>query len=65
MYERLPDSLKAEVFVKSKVIEDEDVLKERQEMVRAMSPTQLSEFHSIKDVPVPKFVENMMHKKIE
>ena len=41
LYEKLPDSLKSEVLVRSKVEVDEKVLKERQELTRSMSPAQV------------------------
>ena len=55
LYEKLPDSLKAECLVRTKVEEDEEVLKERQQMTRAMSPAELSKIHGFSDIPFPKF----------
>ncbi len=55
LYQKLPDSLKTEVLVKSKVVEDDEELKKRQEMTRSMSPAQLAEFHSLSDFPLPSF----------
>lgn len=55
MYERLPESLKTEVLVRSVVEVDEKVLRQRQEMTRSMSPAQLSEIHGFSDFPIPSF----------
>ncbi|XP_059092500.1 uncharacterized protein LOC131887810 isoform X3 [Tigriopus californicus] len=55
MYERLPESLKTEVLVRSVVEADEKVLRQRQEMTRSMSPAQLSEIHGFSDFPMPSF----------
>ena len=43
LYEKLPDSFKSEVLVRSKVEVDEKVLKERQELTRSMSPAQVKD----------------------
>ena len=43
LYEKLPDSFKSEVLVRSKVEVDEKVLKERQELTRSMSPAQVTD----------------------
>ena len=53
LYDRLPQSLKAECLVRSKVGEDEEVMKQRQALVRSMSPTELSQIHSLSDFPIP------------
>ena len=44
LYEKLPDSLKSEVLVRSKVEVDEQVLKQRQELTRSMSPAQVRSY---------------------
>ena len=62
MYATLPASLKTEVLVKSK-IEDEEVMRQRQELTRSKSPTELSEIHGLEDIPVPTFVQNLAKKK--
>ncbi len=57
LYEKLPSGLKTEVLVRTKVEEDEAVLKERQEMTRSMSPSQLAEIHGFSDIPIPNFLK--------
>lgn len=64
IYETLPRSLKEQqLLVKSKVVEDDDKVKERQELVRTKSPTELSQISSISDLPIPTPVENILKKK--
>ena len=62
IYESLPSSLKSELIVRSRNIVDDDELKQRQELIRSHTPSQLSEIHSLKDFPVPKFIEQHLHK---
>ena len=59
MYSTLPRALKAEVLVRTKVEEDEEVLKKRQRMVETMKPAELASFHSIGDFPIPSRLENI------
>ncbi len=61
LYEKLPDSLKTEVLVRSKVVEDDDVLRDRQELTRSRTPRQLGEIHGLSDFPIP----TLRKKKIE
>ena len=65
LYEKLPDSLKTECLVRTKVEVDEKVLKERQEMTRSMSPVELSRIHGISDFPVPTLRKKKDKSKIE
>ena len=44
MYSNLPRSLKAECLVRTKVEEDEAVLKERQRVVESTKPAELAQF---------------------
>ena len=53
MYDRLPDTLKTECLVRSKMQEDDDILRERQELTRSKTPTELSEIRGIEDLPMP------------
>ena len=55
MQEYVPQSLKSPLLVSSKYEIDPEVLKERQDLVRSKSPTELSEINSLSDVPIPKF----------
>ena len=61
IYASLPRSLKKEVLVRSKVEEDEDLLKERQAIVSSKSPAELSQIHSFAEVPLPRAVESWLH----
>ena len=54
MQEYVPQSLKSTLLVSSKIELDPEVLRERMELNRSKSPTQLSEIHSLSDVPIPK-----------
>ena len=59
LYESLPAGLKTECMVRTRVIDDEEVIKQRQELIRSKSPTELSEMRGLEDFPVPTFVENL------
>ena len=59
-YEGLPESFKKEVFVRSKVEEDPDVLKERQDLVKNMKPAQLGNIGGLSDFPLPEKLDTMM-----
>lgn len=62
IYASLPRSLKKEVLVRSKVEENEDVLRERQYIVKSMSPGELSQIHSLSEVPLPRKIEEWLHQ---
>jgi len=65
IYGSLPRSVKEQqLLVKSKV-EDPEKVRERQEIVRTKSPTQLSQMTSLSDFPIPTPVENMLKRKSE
>ena len=55
LQEYVPQSLKSPLLVSSKYEIDPEVLKDRQDLVRSKSPTELSEINSLSDVPIPKF----------
>ncbi len=59
-YEGLPDSLKAEVFVRSRVVEDPEVLEERREAVKSKTPAQLSRMSGLADFPLPEKIDTLM-----
>ena len=61
IYASLPRSLKKEVLVRSKIEEDENVLKERQAIVSTKSPAELSQIHSFAEVPLPRKIESWLH----
>ena len=59
-YEALPDSLKSEVLVRTKVEEDPEVLAERQELVKTKKPAELAEIHGLSDFPLPQRIETLV-----
>ncbi len=59
MYSNLPRSLKQECLVRTKVEEDETVLKKRQKIVETTKPAELAQFKSISDFPLPTALENI------
>jgi len=61
IYASLPRSLKKEVMVRSKVEEDEEELKRRQNLVETKTPAELSQIHSFSEVPLPRRVEAWLH----
>ena len=60
IYASLPRSLKKELLVREKVEENEDELKKRQNLVETKSPAELSEIHSLSEVPLPRRVESWL-----
>merc|ERR1719331_293991 len=64
IYETLPRSMReTQLITNSKFEEDEERLKERQELTRTKSPTELSQISSMSDFPIPTPVENLLKKK--
>jgi len=63
IYETLPRSLRETQLVVKELVEDQDLVKERQELTRTKSPTELSQISSISDFPIPANVENLLKKK--
>jgi hypothetical protein len=61
IYASLPRSLKKEVMVRTKVEEDEGELKRRQNLVETKTPAELSQIHSLAEVPLPRRVEAWLH----
>ena len=61
IYASLPRSLKKELLVRSKVEEDEEELKSRQNLVETKTPAELSQIHSLSEVPLPSRVEAWLH----
>ncbi len=52
VYGTLPRSLKEPTLVRSKV-EDPETQKERYELTRSKTPSQLAEMHTLGDIPIP------------
>merc|ERR1711887_81797 len=63
IYETLPRSLRETQLVVKEIVEDQDLVKERQELTRTKSPTELSQITSISEFPIPANVENLLKKK--
>ena len=64
IYETLPRSLReTQLVCNSKYEEDEDRLRERQELTRTKSPTELSQISGMSDFPIPTPIENLLNKK--
>ena len=58
--ESMPDSLKSEVLVRSRV-EDPEVQRERAEIAKTRTVSQLSQINSLADIPIPKNVQNIQN----
>ena len=56
VYDKLPASLKSEVMVRVRQ-EDPEVQRERAELVKSKSPTELSQMTSLSDFPLPSTIE--------
>jgi hypothetical protein len=50
----IPQSLRSELLVSSKTGQDSEEIRTRQELVRSKTPTELSQLHSLSDIPIPK-----------
>ena len=57
----MPDSLKSQLLVKSKV-EKPEVQKERAELVSSKSVSELSQVTTLSDFPIPTTLERMISK---
>merc|ERR1711892_1272331 len=65
IYETLPKSLREKQLVVKELVEDQDLVRERQELTRTKSPAELSQISSISEFPIPANVENLLKKKSE
>merc|ERR1711892_167441 len=65
IYETLPKSLREKQLVVKELVEDQDLVRERQELTRTKSPAELSQISSISEFPIPTNVENLLKKKSE
>ena len=63
MYETLPRSLKTEVLVKSRVMEDPEELERRKELIESKKPKELSKINGLNDFPIPTRIETLISKK--
>ena len=58
----MPESMKAEVLVRSRV-EDPDLQRQRAELTKTKSVTELATISSMAEFPIPKTIENIMNKE--
>merc|ERR1740129_2308372 len=58
----MPESMKCEVMVRSRV-EDPEVQRERAEITKTRTVSQLSQINSLSEFPIPKRIENILTKK--
>ena len=61
IYASLPRSLKDQLIVRTKVEENVEVLAQRQALVESKSPVELSEIHSLAELPIPSRIEAWLH----
>ena len=60
----LPESWReTKLMVRSKVEEDESVLKSRQELVESKTPMELGQINGLTDLPVPTRIQTLMRSK--
>lgn len=59
MYNTLPRSFKTEVLVSAKE-EDPELVRERQELIKAKTPKELSVIHGLDEFPLPERIETMV-----
>ena len=62
LYASLPRSLtEQQLLVRTKVNESMEVVQARQALVEAKSPMELSEIHSLAEMPIPSRIEAWLH----
>ena len=61
IYASLPRSLTDQLIVRTKVEQNEEVLAQRQALVESKSPVELSEIHSLAELPIPSRIEAWLH----
>lgn len=62
IYASLPRSLtEQQLLVRTKVEESAEVLQARQALVESKSPLELSEIHSLAEMPIPSRIEAWLH----
>ena len=60
----LPESWReTKLLVRTKVEEDETVLKSRQELVESKTPKELGQINGLSDLPVPTRIQTLMRSK--
>ena len=59
-YDNVPDSLKTQLLVTSKVEEGSEVLQARQELTRTKTPNELGQMHGLDDFPLPEKLDTLM-----
>ncbi len=64
LYDAIPDALKTEVLVRSRV-ESPELQKERSETIKNKTVMELSQINSLSDIPLPKQIENLLHPDLK
>ena len=59
-YDNVPDGLKTQLLVKTKVSEDPEELQARQELTRTKTPNELGQIHGLDDFPLPQKLDTLM-----
>ena len=59
-YDNVPEGLKKQLLVKTKVEEDPEVLQARQTLTRTKTPNQLGQIHGLDDFPLPQKLDTLM-----
>ena len=63
MYASLPRSLKTEVLVRAREMEDPEELQARKELIEAKKPRELSRINGLNDFPIPTRIETLIGNK--
>ena len=59
-YDNVPEGLKTQLLVKTKVEEDPEVLQARQTLTRTKTPNQLGQIHGLDDIPLPQKLDTLV-----
>ena len=59
-YDALPDALKKECLVREKTDQDQDELKQRQDLVQSTTPAELGQIRGLSDIPLPAKIETLV-----
>ena len=59
-YDNLPEGLKTQLLVKTKVTEDLEVLAARQELTRTKTPNELGQIHGFGEFPLPEKIDTLV-----
>ena len=59
-YDNVPEHMKVQLLVKTKVEEDPEILQARQELTRTKTPNELGQIHGLDDFPLPQKIDTLM-----